>query len=111
MRYRIHPTGVEATLKKTAADVEELGPVVKPLSDTVQAAATATGSSGAITPALAEFLESQEKRLAAMGTRMNSCITGAADATKAYIKGDHDMAVDIQAAQSKAVSAASKPPR
>jgi len=111
MRYRIHPAGVQATLKKTAADAEDLGPLVAPLSGDVQAAATATGGSGAITPALSEFLRAQETRLTAMSTRMTSCITGAAEATKAYIKGDHEMAAEISAAQSRAVTAAGKPPR
>ena len=111
MRYRIHPAGVQATLTKTAADGAELATIVKPLSGTVESAATATGGSGAIVPALSEFFTAQETRLTGMATRMSACLTGAADATKAYLKGDQDMATEIQAIQAGAVTAAAKPTR
>lgn len=109
--YRIHPAGVKATLTKTAADASELETILKPLAGYVESAATGTGGSGAIVPALSELFGVEEKRVTAMATRMGACLTGAADATKAYIKGDHEMATTIESIQRKAVKAASAPPR
>ena len=107
--YRIHPAGVQSTLTATGADAEEFGTLLKSLPGAVESAASGTGNSGAIAPALGEFFAVQEKRVKGMATRMTSCLTGAADATKAYVKGDLEMAATYQANAARA--AAGQPPR
>ena len=52
--------------------------------------------------ALKEFVEHYSKNLKAMADKTGSCASGAVEATKAYINGDHEMALE---AQQKAVDA------
>jgi hypothetical protein len=106
--YRIDPKGVETVLNATKSDAEKFGTILKPLQGWVEFAATGTGGSGAIVPALQSFFENQSEGLEAIGTRVNAAITGAYEATKAYIDGDLEM---VQTYQKNAVVAANPPPQ
>jgi hypothetical protein len=94
--YRIDPQGVETVLNATKSDAEEFGTILKPLQGWVEFAATGTGGSGAIVPALQSFFENQSAGLEAIGTRVGAAITGAVQATKAYIDGDLEMVQTYQ---------------
>jgi len=106
--YRIDPKGVETVLNATKSDAEKFGTILKPLQGWVEFAATGTGGSGAIVPALQSFFENQSEGLEAIGTRVSAAITGAYEATKAYIDGDLEM---VQTYQKNAVVAANPPPQ
>jgi ABC-type thiamine transport system substrate-binding protein len=101
--YRINPAGVEAALKKTQTDAEEFGTILKPLEGYVESTATATGGSGAVVPALQAFFEQQGTHLDAINTRVSAALTGAYNATKAYVDGDLDMVMQYQAAAAASV--------
>ena len=101
--YRIDPNGVEAVLNATKSEAEQFGSILSPLQGWVEFAATGTGGSGAIVPALQSFFENQSDGLEAIGTRIGAAITGAYQATKAYVDGDLEMA---QTYQQNAVTAA-----
>lgn len=104
--YRIDPQGVETVLSATKSDAEEFGTILKPLQGWVEFAATGTGGSGAIVPALQSFFENQSVGLQAIGTRVTAAITGAYEATRAYIDGDLEM---VQTYQRNAAVAANPP--
>lgn len=108
--YKINPDGVEKVLKSTQSEAGEFKTILEPLSGWVGLAATGTGDSPAIVPALQSFFEVQSRGLEAMGTRVGAAITGAADATTAYVKGDLEM---VQTYQTNAVRVADPvpPPR
>jgi hypothetical protein len=101
--YRIDPNGVETVLNATKSDAEEFGTILNPLQSWVEFAATGTGGSGAIVPALQSFFENQSAGLEAIGTRVGAALTGAYQATKAYVEGDLEM---VQTYQQNAVIAA-----
>jgi hypothetical protein len=101
--YRIDPNGVETVLNAAKSEAEEFGTILNPLQGWVEFAATGTGGSGAIVPALQSFFENQSEGLEAIGTRVGAAITGAYQATKAYVDGDMEM---VQTYQHNAVIAA-----
>jgi hypothetical protein len=105
--YRIDPNGVETVLNATKTEAEEFGTILKPLQGWVEFAATGTGGSGAIVPALQSFFENQSAGLEAIGTRVGAAITGGYRATKAYVDGDLEM---VQTYQNNAAIAANPPP-
>ena len=94
--YRIDPNGVETVLNATKSEAEEFGTILKPLQGWVEFAATGTGGSGAVVPALQTFFENQSVGLEAIGTRVGAAITGAYQATKAYVDGDLEMVQTYQ---------------
>jgi Family of unknown function (DUF6507) len=105
-RYRIHPAGVQHVLTRTQADAEEFGTILKPLQGHVEDAAKGTGGSGAIVPALQSFFEQQATGLEEISRRVSAALTGAYNATKAYVDGDLEM---VQVYQQGAAISASPP--
>ncbi len=95
-KYDINLPGVQKVLTSTATQAEKFETILKPMAGHAESAATACGSSGAIVPALSEFFEAQGKRMTGISTRVNSCLTGAASAAKAYNDGDEDMIATYQ---------------
>lgn len=96
-KYRIHPAGVQHVLSATAADGADFATILKPLTHSVESAGAGTGGSGAIVPALESFFTVQSTRMTGISDRVGACLTGAAEATKAYLKGDEEMAATYQA--------------
>lgn len=90
-KYQIDPAGVESVLLKTQGDAEAIGPIVAPLQGWVESAAAGTGGSGAVVPALQAFFQDQSTHLDSINRRVTASLTGAYDATKAYIDGDVEM--------------------
>ena len=105
--YKIDPKGVEKVLTRTKTDAEKFGTILKPLQGWVEFAATGTGGSGAILPALQSFFEVESTGLKDMSTRVEAALTGAVKATQAYIDGDDDM---VRTYQKNAAAAADPPP-
>jgi hypothetical protein len=109
--YRIDPKGVETVLNATQSDAEKFGTILKPLQGWVEFAVTGTGGSGAIVPALQSFFENQSVGLKAINTRVGAAITGAYQATKAYIDGDLEMVQTYQRNAATSVNPPPDPPR
>jgi hypothetical protein len=106
-RYRIQPAGVQKVLNTTKADAEKFEPILKPLEGWVTSCATATGNSGAVVPALQSFFTDQSTLLEAITRRVGAGLTGAYQATDAYMKGDLEM---VGTYQQSAVTASLAPP-
>lgn len=94
--YDIQPEGVSTVLSTTMTAAEKFGTILEPLQGHVESAATGTGGSGAIVPALQAFFENQSTGLNGINTRVGACISGAYNATKAYVDGDVDMIAAYQ---------------
>ena len=105
-RYDIDPAGVERVLRSTQSEAGEFETILEPLQGWVEFAATGTGNSGAIVPALQSFFQVQSTGLEAMGRRIGAAIQGTVDATKAYVEGDLEM---VQTYQSNASALAQWP--
>lgn len=103
-RYRISPEGVEAVVTQSQRDLERLGEILEPLESIIEAVAVGTGGSGAIIPALQEFFSDQARHLEAISARGEAALTGAVEATSAYVAGDYDMVRIAQAAAAQSVA-------
>lgn len=106
-RYKINPGGIETVLKSTQTEAGEFKSILEPLGGWVQFAATGTGNSPAIVPALQSFFQVQGEGLKAMGTRIKAAVTGAVNATTAYVEGDLEM---MRTHQTNAAAAANPVP-
>jgi Family of unknown function (DUF6507) len=104
--WSIQPEGVVQVLKNVEAEATELGTSLETLPGSLEAAVTGT-QSGAISEAIQGWMEMESPTLKSVSQRINAAMKGAADATKAYIQGDLEMAANVQAAQ---VQAATAPP-
>lgn len=105
--YKMNPGGIETVLKSTQTEAGEFKTILEPLGGWVEFAATGTGSSPAIVPALQSFFQVQGEGLEAMGTRIGAAITGAVNATTAYVQGDLEM---MRTHQTNAAAAADPVP-
>ena len=105
-RYDIDPAGVERVLRSTQSEAGEFEAILAPLQGWVEFAATGTGNSGAIVPALQSFFQVQSRGLEAMGRRITAALRGAVSATTAYVEGDLEM---VQTYQSNAAALAAGP--
>jgi hypothetical protein len=106
--WDISPPGVQSVVTKVGGHVtdghgggETLEHHLKDFGDHLENAGNGAASSP-INTALKEFVDHYSPTLKGMATKTGSCIKGAVDATKAYIQGDHEMAVE---AQKKAIEA------
>ncbi len=95
-KYRINAAGVSKTLKAASTDAEGFGTDLKPLDGYVTSAATGCGGSGAIVPALEALFTYEGKYLNQMAQQIESCLSGAALATTAYVHGDDQMVLNAQ---------------
>ena len=100
-KYRINPGGVRKVLLATEDDAKKFEGIFKPLSGSVEAAATAGYDMGPLGAALQTFFTEQGKGLSVIGTRVGNGVAGAALATKAYVHGDEEMAQSIQSKAAK----------
>lgn len=94
--YRINAAGVSKTLKAASTDAEGFGTDLKPLDGYVTSAAGGCGGSGAIVPALETLFTYESTNLNQMVKQIESCFTGAALATTAYVHGDDQMVLNAQ---------------
>ena len=104
--WSIQPEGVIQVLKNVEAEATELGSSLETMPASLEAAVTGT-QSAAIMEAVQGWMEMEAPTLKGVSQRINAAMKGAADASKAYIQGDLEMAANVQAAQ---VTAATAPP-
>ncbi|MFI6686621.1 DUF6507 family protein [Streptomyces sp. NPDC050485] len=105
--WDVSPSGVQGALKKTAVSAEGLSTAGTNLSDTLPRTATAAGTvaagytgpalaTGPVAAALGEFMQHWQKDLRYVVERTGKSLTGAAEATNEYVKGDLEMAAQAQ---------------
>jgi hypothetical protein len=102
--YRILPSGVQDVLTSTQAEAQKLGPMLTPLQGWVESAVEATGGSGAVAPALQAFFQNQGAHLESITRRVEAGLTGAYNATTAYVEGDLEMVADYQSAAARSAN-------
>ncbi|MEV6720537.1 DUF6507 family protein [Streptomyces xanthochromogenes] len=107
--WDVSPSGVQGALRKTAVSAGELSTAGTNLSDTLPRTATAAGTvasgytgpalpTGPVGAALGEFMQHWQNDLQYVVERTAKSLTGAAEATGEYAKGDLKMAADAQRA-------------
>ena len=96
-------------MNQTKTDAEKFGTILTPLQGWVESAATGTNNSGAIVSALQAFFTEQSKGLDAIGTRITAAVTGAVNATTAYVNGDNEMVLTYQRNAATAANPAPEP--
>ncbi|MGQ0777609.1 MAG: DUF6507 family protein [Pseudonocardiales bacterium] len=99
--WDISPSGVRGVLPQTEAVAQAFEGHLTSMNSAIEGAAAET-SSGPIITALTGWLDKQRPNINFMFTRTGACITGAAQATNAYIDGDETMAANAQAAATAA---------
>lgn len=110
-RYVIDPSGVQAVLVATLTPANALGTALAPLEGAVKQAGEGCGGSAEIVSALDRLMGSENTRIGGMIGRVDACLTGAAQATTAYVHADQQMSDATRSAQARAVSLASALPR
>jgi C4-dicarboxylate-specific signal transduction histidine kinase len=99
--WDIAPDGVRSVLSRTEAVAAEFETQMTDLNTALMGAATQS-SSNIVAEALSGYAESAQADLGFVFTRTGACMTGAANATNAYLDGDLQMAADAQAAATAA---------
>lgn len=104
--WDIDPVGVQAVLEKTVEFAKKIEPWGKDYAAHLQSSATSAGTlymgtgerpqAGLVGAALAEFAEKTQTDLATVAARAGASLTGASEATKAYLNGDLEMAAEAQ---------------
>ncbi|BBC33641.1 uncharacterized protein SGFS_049350 [Streptomyces graminofaciens] len=123
--WDIDPIGVQATLKSTGEAGGDLEKAATSLVTNVSSAAESAGTAvpggqfsgpmigpvaagtprvpvGPVAAALSKYLSERQKKIAYMAQRTVDSVTGAANATNAYVTGDLDMAAKSQSNALKA---------
>ena len=104
--WSIQPDGVVQVLKNVETEATLLGTALDTLQPNFESALVGT-QSAAISDAVQAWMAYESPALKGVSQRINASMTGAANATKAYLDGDLEMAATVQAAQ---VAAANRPP-
>ena len=73
----------------------------QPLEACLSSAASGCGGSGNIVAALAAFGASERDRIEQTAARVDSCVSGAAEAVAAYVQADQLMAAGTAAAKAR----------
>ena len=108
--WDISPGGVRAVLARTQHVAAEFEAQMRALESAVQGAG-AQCSSGIVGQALAGFFDWAASDIGFVFARTGACLTAAAQATNAYLRGDLEMAANAQAAASVAPDPAPLLPR
>lgn len=91
--WDVDPAGVRSVLGKTGEIARGFERDLAGLGQTAQEAAAQTDSLLA-NQALAEYVRSQQQDTTALVRRAAAALRGAAEATKAYVEGDQEMAAN-----------------
>lgn len=100
-RWDIQPAGVRGVLGRVQGVADEFDGHVRTMNSAMEGAAS-QASSGIIAQALSGFAESQRSSIEFVFTRTGAAMTGAANATRAYVQGDLEMAANAQASATAA---------
>ncbi len=95
--WEIQPDGVNAVLARTESTAGEFEPQLTSLNAGLEGSATES-SSPIVADALSGFAGSAQGNIQFVITRTGAAMTGAANATNAYLDGDLTMAANAQAA-------------
>ena len=95
--WHIKPDEVETVLTTIGTVAGTLSGAVEGLPAKAEDAIAGTASSGIIADAVSGFFEHHSVTLESIGNRINAGVTGAAQATTAYLTGDEAMAAEHQA--------------
>jgi hypothetical protein len=96
--WHIDPGKVETVLTTVGSVAGVLSGAVDGLQPKAEDAIAGTASSGIIADAVGGFFEHHSVTLQSIGNRINAGVTGAVQATNAYLAGDETMAAEHQAA-------------
>lgn len=94
-RWNICVPNVVGVLKRTANAAEDFDPQLKTYGTSLETAAKSSGS-GIVAKALVDFATHHNAGIEAMVNRTVNSISSTGEATKAYIRGDTQMALDAQ---------------
>ncbi|MER6122026.1 DUF6507 family protein [Streptomyces sp. NPDC001795] len=117
--WDISPVGVQATLTMTGEAGGDLEKAATSMVNSLSSAASSAGTAvpggqfhgpmvgpvvpgtprvpvGPVAAALSQYLNERQKKLAFMARRTANSVQGAAEATRAYLHGDLDMAAEAQ---------------
>lgn len=95
-RWDIQPAGVQGVLTQVQGVAEDFDGHLRTLNTAMEGAAQ-QASSEIIANALGDFAEAQRGDIQFVFTRTGAALTGAANATQAYLQGDLEMAANAQA--------------
>ena len=101
--WSIDPAGVVKVLTSVQEKAEALGTTPSGLEPDFTAALTATQSQ-AIADAVSTWMGTESPALEKVSQRITAGMTGASEATTAYVNGDLEMAADQQSYQVKAAT-------
>ncbi|MFI6944205.1 DUF6507 family protein [Streptomyces sp. NPDC050418] len=118
-KWDIKPQGVQGQLTMTGEAAKELASAAKSMVEDLMSAASSAGTAvpgsqysgpmigpvpagtprnpvGKVAEALSTYMEERQNKLKSMAERTGNSMTGAAEATNAYVEGDLDMAAEAQ---------------
>jgi hypothetical protein len=96
--WSIDPVGVVAVLTSVKDKATLLGDALSSLEGDLTSAVQGSQSQ-AIADAVQAWMGTEAPGLEGVSTRITAAVTGASEATNAYVQGDLDMAADAQAYQ------------
>lgn len=94
-RWSIDPPGVSGVVKRTGERAEGFETAATSMSNALSGAAGACGSE-IVAGAISGFAQHIGPSIGAVAQRTGRVLTGAVDATKAYVEGDLAMAATAQ---------------
>jgi hypothetical protein len=94
-RWDIDPAGVSSVVTRTGGVAQGFEGAASKYAGALEGAAGACGSE-IVGAALAGFAESQQRPIESIVKRCGNVLTGAVEATKAYLAGDLEMAAEAQ---------------
>ncbi|ALG06470.1 DUF6507 family protein [Kibdelosporangium phytohabitans] len=100
-RWDIRPAGVQGVLAGVQGVAEGFDDHLRTLNTAMEGAG-AQASSGIIGQALMGFADSQRGKIEFVFARTGAAMSGAANATQAYVRGDTEMAANAQASATSA---------
>ncbi|MER7175187.1 DUF6507 family protein [Streptomyces mesophilus] len=118
-KWDIKPQGVQGQLTMTGEAAKDLADAAKAMVNDLMSAAGSAGTAvpgsqysgpmigpvvpgtprnpvGPVAAALSTYMEKRQAQLTSMAERTGNSMTGAAEATNAYVQGDLDMAAEAQ---------------
>ncbi|WP_405058955.1 DUF6507 family protein [Kribbella sp. NBC_01505] len=98
MDWDIRPEGVQKVLTDTQTAATQFDPLAKQYSDNIRNAMVGTNDLmfGVIAVAIGEYSEHWGPSLESAAKQVGASITGAYNATKAYIDGQNEMVLNAQ---------------
>jgi hypothetical protein len=102
--YRIDPDGVAGVLQSVATAAADFGTAIAGLPNVLDTVAGSAGSDGVVADALGQFVSGASNQISGISEHIEAGVYGAASATSAYLAGDEQMVLNVQAAAVKAAS-------